>query len=130
MKSFQIWSFSGQYFTIFGLNTKLNSVNLCIEFKISGIWTRKISEFRHFSHLKYFRTNQYLSKKVPSLTRFYPLPINHFVDRWEKVCNSFDISKAFDKVYRGLLYKLLYRVKQNVKIIARQWKIFNIIEML
>ena len=41
--------FSGPYFPVFGLNTEIYSVNLCIQFKYRKIWARNNSVFGHFS---------------------------------------------------------------------------------
>ena len=50
LKSIQIWSFSGPYFPVFGLNTDIYRVNLRIQSKYRKIRTKKNSVFRHFSH--------------------------------------------------------------------------------
>ena len=41
--------FSGPYFTVFGLNTKIYCVNLPVQSKYRKIWTRKNSVFGQFS---------------------------------------------------------------------------------
>ena len=41
--------FSGLYFPVFGLNTEIYGVSLCIQFEYRKIQTRKISVFGHFS---------------------------------------------------------------------------------
>ena len=50
VKSFQIRSFSGPCFRVFGLNTQIYSVNLRIQSEYRKIRTRKNSVFGHFSH--------------------------------------------------------------------------------
>ena len=40
---------SGPYFPIFGLNTDIYSVNLCIQSEHRKIWTRNNPVFGHFS---------------------------------------------------------------------------------
>ena len=45
----QIRSFSGLYFPVFGLNTEIYSVNLCIQSEYEKIRTRKNSLFGQFS---------------------------------------------------------------------------------
>ena len=47
MKSVRVWVFSGLYFSAFGLNTDIYSVNLRIQFKCGKTWTRNISECGH-----------------------------------------------------------------------------------
>ena len=42
--------FSGLYFPVFGLNTKIYSINIRIQFEYRKIRTRKVSIFRHFSY--------------------------------------------------------------------------------
>ena len=48
-KSVQKLVFSGPYFPVFGLNTKIYSVNLCIQSAYRKIRTRKNSVFGRFS---------------------------------------------------------------------------------
>ena len=49
VKSVQIWSFSGPYFPVFGLNTEIYSINLRMRSKYRKIRSRKNSVFGHFS---------------------------------------------------------------------------------
>ena len=49
VKKVLIQSFSGPYFPVFGLNTDIYFVNLCIRFEYGKIRTRKNSVFGHFS---------------------------------------------------------------------------------
>ena len=42
VKIVRIWSFSGPYFSAFGLNTKIYFVNICFQSKCGKIWTRKL----------------------------------------------------------------------------------------
>ena len=53
VKSVQIRSFSGPYFPVFGLNTEIYSVNLCIQSKYRKIRTRKKVVFEHFPRSDY-----------------------------------------------------------------------------
>ena len=41
VKSVQIWSFSGPYFPVFGMNTKIYGINLRIQSKYGKIRTRE-----------------------------------------------------------------------------------------
>ena len=62
VKSVQVKRFSGPYFPVFGLNTKIYPVNLGIQSKYGKIRTRKSSVFGHFYHIEYFRIRHYLLK--------------------------------------------------------------------
>ena len=48
LKSLQIWVISGPYFPVFGLNTEIYSVNLCIQSEYRKIRTRNNFVFGHF----------------------------------------------------------------------------------
>ena len=50
VKSVQMRSFCGPYFPVFGLNTEIYCVNLCIQLEVWKIWTRKNSVFGHFPY--------------------------------------------------------------------------------
>ena len=45
VKSFQIRSFSGPYFPVFGLNTEIYGVNLCVQYEYGKMRTRRNSVF-------------------------------------------------------------------------------------
>ena len=47
---------SGPYFPVFGLNTEIYFVNLCIQSKYRKVRTRKNSAFGHFSRSATLRT--------------------------------------------------------------------------
>ena len=49
VKSVQILFFSGPYFTVFGVNSDIYSVNLRIQYECTKIGTTKNSVFGHFS---------------------------------------------------------------------------------
>ena len=49
-KVFKYSVFSGSYFLVFGVNTEIYSVNLCIQSEYEKIRTRKNSVFGHFLH--------------------------------------------------------------------------------
>ena len=49
-KVFKYGVISGQYFPVFGLNTKIYSVNLRVQFEYRKIGTRNNSVCGHFSH--------------------------------------------------------------------------------
>ena len=50
VKSVQIRSFSGLYFSVFGLNREIYSVNLRIQSEYRKTWIRKNSVFGHLLH--------------------------------------------------------------------------------
>ena len=50
LKKNKKWAFSGRYFSVFGLNTEIYSVNLPIQSDNKKIRTRNNSIFGHFSH--------------------------------------------------------------------------------
>ena len=49
VKSFLVRSLSGPYFSVFGMNTEIYGINLCIQSKYGEVRTRKNSVFGHFS---------------------------------------------------------------------------------
>ena len=57
VESVRIWSFSGPYFSAFGLSTEIYGVNLRIQSECGEIWTRG-----HFSHSDKYYKFRFLDK--------------------------------------------------------------------
>ena len=63
VKSARIRSFSGPYFSAFGLNTDRYVVSLCIQSEYGKIWTRKTPN-RDFFHAVIFRALSNISDRA------------------------------------------------------------------
>ena len=107
--------FSGPYFPVFGLNTEIYSVNLCIQSKNGKIRTRKNSVFGHFLcseclysqvQLKEWQVQQLFHKKVKisavKIPEYVlgPLRKLHFI-AWDilKSCGKFCTKSFFQCKY-------------------------------
>ena len=89
--------FSGPYFPIFGLNTEIYSVNLCIQSEYRKIRTRKNSVFGYFSRSESITTNYiifqgYLSNTI--LVQKYNTEIKNWFENILSECFLYTLPKC------------------------------------
>ena len=121
--------FSGPYFPIFGLDTKIYRVNVCIQSKYGKIRIRKNSVFGHFSRCEKRNIQQCLLKAQTSSKLFVKTFLQIFLSF------SFDLR---DLIYENKIYVIACKIYScnnaafNIHICQREKRhlpIYNLITL-